>query len=342
VSLVTLVVLVALAARPGIGLPAGHASLAAAASASPSGSEIGPPPAPSELTAALPIPSVSPTPSATPYPPLAAGIVPMLYLHRVEAVPPEWGSWSLPHQRRFLAYDVLPDNFAADLDWLVANGYTTILPRDLAAHWDNGTPLPLRPVIISLDDGFPSWIKTVLPMLQSRHMVAEFYLTLDAISSFSVTWNQMRRLAAAGMGIGAHDVHHVELAQRGPGLPPASAAEMWFEVNQARLTIGRQLGRLPDSMAYVGGGYNAQLVALVKRAGYTTARSVEGGVSQDRADRYVLRVVALSACDDVSNVVTEPLTPGLPVFAARMSGAHVPSPICHGLGRPPPSNLRES
>ena len=35
-----------------------------------------------------------------------------------------------------MTYDVVPAAFEAQLDWLMANGYTTILPRDLAAHWD--------------------------------------------------------------------------------------------------------------------------------------------------------------------------------------------------------------
>ena len=55
-------------------------------------------------------------------------------------------------------------------------------------------------------------------------MVAEFYLTLDAIKNGNLTWKQVRRLAAAGNGIGAHDVHHVQLAALGPGRARASTA----------------------------------------------------------------------------------------------------------------------
>ena len=57
----------------------------------------------------------------------------------------------------------MPAAFVAQLDWLLANGYTTILPGDLAAHWDYGTPLPPKPVIITFDDGSRSWTKRVMP-----------------------------------------------------------------------------------------------------------------------------------------------------------------------------------
>jgi len=263
--------------------------------------------------------SLEPTPPGS-LPPLAAGVVPILYLHRVVAPPPDWPTWDAAQQRQFLTYDVIPAAFSAQLDWLQANGYTTILPRDLAAHWDHGRKLPPRPVIITLDDGSPSWTATVLPMLQAHGMVAEFYLTLDAIASHSITWSQVRRLADAGMGIGAHDVHHVQLVGLGPTATPASTEDMWYEVNEARIVIGEHVGAPPDSMAYVGGGFDDTLEALVHDAGYTTARSIIRGIHQAVADRYALRVIAIASHDDVVDPFTGELVPGLPTFTAKMAG----------------------
>jgi peptidoglycan/xylan/chitin deacetylase (PgdA/CDA1 family) len=269
---------------------------------------------------AAPVSAASPSPVTT-FPPLGEGVVPILYLHRVEAPPPDFSEWPAEQQQTFLAYDVLPTAFEAQLDWLQAHGYTTILPRDLASHWDHRTPLPPRPVIISLDDGFASWNQTVLPMLEAHHMVAEFYLTIAAIGARRMTWDDVRALARAGNGIGAHDVHHVQLTALGLEMPPASIAVMWDEVFESRVIIGQELGTPPDSMAYVGGGFDATLESLVRQAGYTTARSILRGTDQSRADRFTLRVVRIGSTDDVVDVVTGELVPGLPVFAAKMAGA---------------------
>jgi peptidoglycan/xylan/chitin deacetylase (PgdA/CDA1 family) len=247
------------------------------------------------------------------------GGVPILYYHRVQSVPADFRSWGPARRRRFLAYDSLPAAFEAQLDWLDAHGYTTILPRDLAAHWDTGAPLPRRPVILAFDDGSSTWIHEVLPALRARGMVAEFYLTLDAITHGNLTWRQVRRLARAGNGIGAHDMHHVQLAGV-PGHRAASAKRMFGEVNGARRAIAAHIGVAPDSMAYVGGGFDARLVAQVRRAGYTTARSVLRGIHQHVDRRYELRVVRVAAHDDVLNVTTGALVPGLPVFAAKVTG----------------------
>ncbi len=247
------------------------------------------------------------------------GGVPIVYYHRVESIPPEFRHWGAKRRRTFLAYDSLPTAFEAQLDWLRAHGYTTILPRDLAAHWDTGARLPRRPVILAFDDGSKTWLRKVLPALRARGMVAEFYLTLDAIKHGNLSWAQVRRLARAGNGIGAHDVHHVQLAGA-PGRKPASRERMFREVAGARRAIEAHLGVAPDSMAYVGGGYNKRLIGQVRRAGYTTARSVVRGIHQDASHRFTLRVVRVAARDDVLSVAAGTVDPLLPTFAAKITG----------------------
>jgi peptidoglycan/xylan/chitin deacetylase (PgdA/CDA1 family) len=246
--------------------------------------------------------------------------VPVLYYHRVQALPDDYTHLSAAGRKRFTTYDVLPAAFAAQLDWLRAHGYTTILPRDLVAHWDEGAPLPDRPVIITFDDGSHDWVKTVLPMLQARGMVAEFYLTLQAVAHGNLTWHEARRLVAAGNGLGAHDVHHVQLAGLPKGYPSVSAQRMWSEVSEARRIIGVHVGVFPDSMAYVGGGYDPTLEKAVKDAGYTSARTIVRGVTQDPKARYRLRVVRIGVHDDVTDLRHGTLKSGLPTFTARMRG----------------------
>jgi peptidoglycan/xylan/chitin deacetylase (PgdA/CDA1 family) len=175
-------------------------------------------------------------------------------------------------------------------------------------------------VILTFDDGFQDWVTTVLPALRQHHMVAEFYLTLDAIANENISWREVRALARAGNGIGAHDVHHIQLANLGHGMPDASSARMWSEVHNARAIIKAHVGVAPDSMAYVGGGFDARLETLVRKAGYTTARCIIRGIVQAESRRFELRVVRIGARDDVADVLTGSLVPGLPAFVARMHG----------------------
>jgi peptidoglycan/xylan/chitin deacetylase (PgdA/CDA1 family) len=246
--------------------------------------------------------------------------VTILYYHRVIAPPRGFRHWPRARRDRFLRYDVTPAAFEAQLDWLVARGYTTILPRDLAAHWDSGAPLPALPVIITFDDGTHDWAATVLPLLRERHMIAEFYVTLQSIPSGGMSWPELRALAAAGNGIGAHGLHHRQLA----GLPgphrAVSEAMMRREVERPRVILEQKLGIVPDSMAYVGGGFDATLRRVVREAGYTTARSILHGRIQDPANRYVLRVLRIGSGLDVLDPVAGTLRPGLPGFTRLVLG----------------------
>ena len=315
----------ALASRPHSSAPIGQGGASAGPSASASaGSSSSPAARPSagpasSAPSAVPAPGSS-SPAQASLPPIPEDALPILYYHRVEAVPDDYQTWSKARQAAFIDYDVTPAAFAAQLDWLRASGYTTILPRELAAHWDSGALLPPKPVILTFDDGWHDWVSTVLPMLRARGMVAEFYLTLTAIGDGNITWPEVQALATAGEGIGAHDVHHVQLAELGAGKPDASPATMWSEVNGARQVIGSHIGVYPDSMAYVGGGFSPTLEALAQQAGYTTARSIRRGIVQAPAMRFELHVVRIGPYDDVTNRLTWTIDPNLPTFVARMHG----------------------
>jgi hypothetical protein len=95
---------------------------------------------------------------------------------------------------------------------------------------------------------------------------------------------------------------------------------MWREINGARSIIQAQVGIAPDSMAYVGGGFDATLVALVKKAGYTTARSIQRGIVQTSLHRFTLSIVRVGYHDDVMDAFSQNLVDGLPTFASRMQG----------------------
>ena len=259
-------------------------------------------------------PSAAP---ATPIPAAAEGVVPIIYLHRVDPVPAGFAAWSKARQDDYMVDNTLPVAFAAQLDWLADRGYTTILPRDLAAHWDAGKKLPKRPIILTFDDGFRSWRSTVLPLLQKHGMVAEFYVVVENVGR-SISWADIRALAKAGNGIGAHDLHHVQLT--GGGVTPASADVMRAEVTMARQIIAANAGVAVDSMAFVGGGYDATLIGIVKAAGYTTARSIDRGVVQSPAARFRLRVSRIGWKDDVLDIYKGRMATGLPTFAKRVSG----------------------
>jgi peptidoglycan/xylan/chitin deacetylase (PgdA/CDA1 family) len=312
---------------PAAGVPSASPSTRGVAVVPPAGSASpgGPAPrspratGPAKPSSGKPAGSIAPASVVPSFPAAAEGVIPILYYHRVEAIPAGFAGWSKARQDTFLVDDLLPTALIAQLDWLKAHGYTTILPRDLAAHWDAGRPLPKRPIILTFDDGFSGWRTFVLPQLQKRGMVAEFYVVLANIGR-SISWDDVRTLAKAGMGIGSHDVQHVQLA--GGGVPTASLATMRYQVTESKRQLEARTGVTVDSIAYVGGGFNATLLQVAHDAGYLTGRSIERGVQQSAANRFRLHVSRVSWKDDVTDLAKGTLAAGLPAFAKRVSGAN--------------------
>ena len=73
--------------------------------------------------------------------------------------------------RRWIA---TPATLESELSWLRENGYTSVTFNALAAHLDNGAPLPSRPVIISFDDDWQSQYDNAVPLLQEIRLHGNF------------------------------------------------------------------------------------------------------------------------------------------------------------------------
>ncbi len=86
----------------------------------------------------------------------------------------------------------------SDLKWLSDNGYTTVLPRELAA----GVPLPDKPVMITFDDGYRSNYDILFPLLKKYDMKAAISIVVSATdkgSAHALTWDMCREMTDSGL-----------------------------------------------------------------------------------------------------------------------------------------------
>lgn len=126
---------------------------------------------------------------------MAESVLPVLMYHGLHAG--ESGSGCFDS-----IYSVTPESFAAQLDWLRANGYRSVRLDDMGAGEG-------KRVVISFDDGDVSNATVALPALRERGMVAEFFVTSDFIGQRGMlTAHDVRALADAGMGIQSHGRSH--------------------------------------------------------------------------------------------------------------------------------------
>jgi peptidoglycan/xylan/chitin deacetylase (PgdA/CDA1 family) len=193
--------------------------------------------------------------------------VPILTYHRVHLFATEFTK-SIPDET------VEPDRFRAEMDALAANGYHTVAQAQLFHALYDGAPLPSKPVMITVDDGYIDDVQTILPVLQAHHMVATFYIITGRFHEPGfLNQAQVRRLDEAGMDLGAHTRMHVPLN----AIP---TSQLTSQVDGSKRDLQRTLGHFVYFFAYPYGAFNATAVQAVRQAGFLLAVTTMGGTQE--------------------------------------------------------------
>lgn len=202
---------------------------------------------------------------ATPMPPAAATSpetvsVPVLVYHIVR---PSYPSDS--QAVKTLAHT--PEVFDEEMKYLADAGYHVVSFGDLENHFKSGAALPTKPIIISFDDGWRDQFEYAFPILKKYGYTATFFVFTNPIGRKGfVTWDDLRLMHDAGMTIGSHSLSHPFLTK------VAEPAALWSEIYNSKEKIEKNLGITVSEFAYPFGQYNSDIVALVKKAGYASAR----------------------------------------------------------------------
>ena len=182
-------------------------------------------------------------------------------------------------------YTVAPADFAAQLDYLTAEGYTTITPQDYARARKGKQQLPEKPVILSFDDGYEDNARVVLPMLRERGMKAVFYMVTNDIGQDGyLTWDNLRALEHAGMEIGSHTANHLPLTT-------LTREQQRDEVRLSKLLLEWNGMKTIFSFSYPNGAYDDEIVQMLAEEMYLTAVTGEAGLNNFTTNPYLLHRV---------------------------------------------------
>ena len=209
--------------------------------------------------------------------------LPILEYHYIR-VPPS-------PRRDLVGYNlsVSPQQFAAQMDWLASHGYHTLTFTDLRLYWQRVAPLPSKPVIITLDDGYQDLYTAAFPILAGHGFTAVAYIVSGFVDEPGyLTRAEILQMDQYGIEIGAHTVNHVNLAH-------SSTPWMTYQLVQSKAWLEKLVGHAVPDMAYPSGRYNAQVVAAVARAGYYSSVTQEFSYLHTQANRYVWGRVRVSA-----------------------------------------------
>ncbi len=256
-------------------------------------------PLPTQTPTATASPTVTPTPTITPTSTPTAGPtpdgvlrtarVPILMYHYISTPPP---GADIYRQDLSLA----PEAFTAQLDYLAAQGYTTIPLKDLLSYLATGRPeLPAKPIILTFDDGYEDNYLNAFPALKARGMTGTFFIITDFATQKRegyATWDQLDEMVASGMEIGSHSRDH-------PNLAGKDVDYLVWQALGSKETIEANTGSHPHILAYPGGTYDKLTIDVFRSAHYWGAVTTQQGDLQ-RSDRlFELKRIRIRNTTDV-------------------------------------------
>ena len=202
---------------------------------------------------------------------LAADSAVILQYHR-------FGESDLPSTNIKLA------QFEAHLAYLKSGGYTVLPVPHIIAALRAGQPLPDKAVGITIDDAAKSVITEAWPRLREAGFPFTLFVATDAIDQRrvrSMSWDDIRTLANAGVTIANHSSTHEHLWRFG-----LAAARR--DVVNAQSRFQAELGFSPRLFAYPYGEYSLALRGLIEELGFEVAFGQNSGVAGKRADMFTL------------------------------------------------------
>jgi peptidoglycan/xylan/chitin deacetylase (PgdA/CDA1 family)/glycosyltransferase involved in cell wall biosynthesis/SAM-dependent methyltransferase len=193
----------------------------------------------------------------------ATSELPILMYHRIAS----GGSDALDR------YRLAPERFAEQLRSLREAGFRSVGFEEVGRALRGRRSLPGRAIALTFDDGCRDFLTDAWPLLREHGFGATLFVVTDRVGGVAewdaaygapvelLDWDELRRLARAGVEIGSHTATHPHLT----ALPTDDVAR---EAARSRATLIRELGVEPAAIAYPYGDVDAGVRRIAGGVGY--------------------------------------------------------------------------
>ncbi|NQJ73678.1 polysaccharide deacetylase family protein [Streptococcus suis] len=194
--------------------------------------------------------------------------LPILMYHAIHVMAPE----EAPNANLI----VDPATFESHLKALNDAGYYTLSPEEAyKVLTENVLPAGKKVAWLTFDDSLWDFYSHAYPLLKQYQMKA----TNNVITGFTeyeqaghLTIEQIKEMQAAGLSFQGHTVNH-------PDLEYSSFETQITELTSSKAYLDIQLNQETIAIAYPGGRYSADTVALTEQAGYKLGVTTNNGLA---------------------------------------------------------------
>ncbi len=182
---------------------------------------------------------------------------------------------------RYPSTNIRMEQLEKQLDYLEENDFNFVSLPDFADALEAGESLPDRSVVMTVDDSYTSFYETGWPVFEERDIPVALFVSTDTADENRggyMSWDQIREVQDAGVYIGHHTAAHAHMT-KDYDLNEAAA-----DLDRADNSFDRELGEVPDILAYPYGEYSAALKDMVAERGFRLAFGQHSGVAHNEHD----------------------------------------------------------
>jgi peptidoglycan/xylan/chitin deacetylase (PgdA/CDA1 family) len=168
------------------------------------------------------------------------------------------------------SYTISPSLFAAHMEWLHSHGFRAVALREIDRLPGDG-----KPVVITFDDGYASYMEYAFPLFREYG----FHSTISVIGSLvgsylrdgdnrpMMSWDEYRYLLGSGrVDIGCHTYDLHSAARK--GVLGVSGETFRKDLRTFREGLRRETGVSTDILAWPYGLYDAKRVSIAREEGF--------------------------------------------------------------------------
>ncbi len=219
---------------------------------------------------ASPILPISPAPTATPTQVYKGYClkVPVIYYHHIQPM-----AEARAKSQKSLTVD--NGTFDSQMAYLSSKGYSAISAEQLGNALITKSGVPVKPVVITVDDGYSDFYTYAYPILQKYHLVASLAIPAGRLGNDGhMSWDQLKQLVGSGKIFAySHTWSHANLTK-------VSAKKAQYEVLTAKVQLQQFLGKVSNVLFYPYGAVNNSAISVLSANGYRVGYTTEPGFVQ--------------------------------------------------------------
>jgi peptidoglycan/xylan/chitin deacetylase (PgdA/CDA1 family) len=189
---------------------------------------------------------------------------------------------------------IAKEHFMEQMTYLYQHHYQPISLDDLQAYLAERKELPIKPVLITFDDGYRDTYEIALPVLKQYHFRSVLFIPAGEAGK-RLSWQELQEMKAAGMEIASHSVNHHSLGDLSP-------AEQQQEIRDSKEQLDRFLHQNTRYFCYPNGSYTEDTVQLLQANGYKLAFTIDPGWVKLGDNPFTLRRIWMGNSIDLGHL----------------------------------------